>query len=185
MLSTKQEKKRGNTTCSTLTWLFLLFVIGWQCLMVKKYTTEDNFPDALWNGRHIDNFTKSCRLLYTVTHWSAFFSLCTMALELLIVVAFLLIRCGCWCTVFCLPCENLGLFLSKVCQTGFGISGIVVAGFLVDVEEITGTCDRLYSCVWWTFIGFLGINLCLYFFMYCCLGTDRLDEMEPLKSAIP
>jgi len=49
--------------------------------MVKKYAAPDNFPDALWNGIHVDPFSKSCRLLYTVTHWSAFFSLIALLFE--------------------------------------------------------------------------------------------------------
>jgi len=172
----KQQLQRPITNLFGL--LLTIAVIIWQSITVGRYIAV--FPSSLWNGTTQSTLNESCSGLFMVMHWTVFLTVFVVLAEMSMLLVILMpgVR------ICCLPCLGLCACADGVAQITkvvFAIWGIIEV-LNAKKNEVT-TCSDLYSCAWWTYLGFFLVSMALCCLCCCCCGQRPKGPTEatPLR----
>jgi len=141
----------------------------WKNTMVTHYGTS--FPSSLWTGKHVE-MNASCRNMFRVVHWSAFFTLLCTVMELSMLVVLLVPKIRVLCVPCLVSCRCLD-FIAWVCKLVLSVWGLIVVLFMVTQSECS-TCHDLHLCAWWCYLGLFLMQL----IFGCCQCRKHRSEYD-------
>jgi len=144
-------------------------VLIWQVCEVAAYSS--NWPTMIFDLKPKSGMGSECKDVFTILHATATVSLLILVIE----VGLLLVPLSSFCRVLCAPC--VCCFVCVDCVAGMTKLGLAVAGLIVilktDSDAAMDECSDLYTCGWWTYLGFLLLGCCIGCCFWCCIAADK------------
>lgn len=153
-------------------------VVWWMASAIRPHAMKGEWPDAIWNGRHIEDLSAHCSMLFGVMHWSVLFISMTLIADGLLFLCVLAASVWQDVAIVCLPClcgASLMECLGQVGRLVLAIWGLVV---LFQVSGDVQACSEMYNVAWWCYLGFFLITCCLACCMGCCLGLMKAANQD-------
>mmetsp|Transcript_43417 Transcript_43417/g.100673 ORF Transcript_43417/g.100673 Transcript_43417/m.100673 type:complete len:184 (-) Transcript_43417:52-603(-) len=135
-------------------------IIGWQALTVSYHSKS--FPSTLWTGETNEVLNEACARVFFVMRW-------TVLLTFFIIVAklFIALMQG---IQACLPCMTILAIMDIIAEIAkqlFFFWGLYVV-LTTDEKQVQAQCPDLWTCAWWSFLGFLLLSLVFACCFVCC-----------------